>query len=90
MFNYYLWEQSYQLIGIEALQNNLIRLNSILIFNDEHDLFLRSDALWNVIIDKELDFSTCVFSALPNKRSRSSDANPLQTKAILTRNFLTT
>ena len=68
MFNYYLWEQSYQLIGIEALQNNLIRLNSILIFNDEHDLFLRSDALWNVIINKELDFSTCVFSALTNKQ----------------------
>lgn len=68
MFNYYLWEQSYQLIGIEALQNNLIRLNSILVLNDEHDHFHRSEVLWNVMIEKKLDFSTCVFSALPDKQ----------------------
>ncbi len=68
MFNYYLLEQSYQLIGIEALQGNLIRLNSILVLNDERDLFYRSETLWNVMIDNKLDFSTCVFSALSNKQ----------------------
>lgn len=68
MFNYYICEQSYQLIGIEALQNNLIRLNSILVLNDEYDHFYRSEELWNVMIENELDFSTCVFSALPDKQ----------------------
>lgn len=68
MFNYYLWEQSYQLIGIEALQNNLIRLNSILVLNDKHDHFHHSDRLWNVMIEKEQNFSICVYTALPNKQ----------------------
>lgn len=68
MFNYYLWERSYLKIGREALQNNLIRLNSILVLNDEHDHFYHSEALWNVMIEKEQNFSTCVFSTLPNKQ----------------------
>lgn len=68
MFNYYLWEQSYWLIGKEALQNNLIRLNTILVLNDEYDHFYRSETLWNVMIEKKLDFSACVYGALPDKQ----------------------
>ena len=68
MFNYYLWEQSYNLIGIEALQNNLIRLNEIISLNEKHDHFHHSEKLWNVMIDHEHDFSICAFNALPDKQ----------------------
>lgn len=68
MFNYYLWEQAYLHIGIEALQNNFIRLNEIISLNEKHDHFLHSEKLWNVMIDHEHEFSICAYNALPDKQ----------------------
>lgn len=68
MFSYYIFERSYRAIGVEALQANLRRLQKVLFSDNKHDGFFKSDRLEYEMIDETHDFSTCIYSELPDKQ----------------------
>lgn len=68
MFSYYIFERSYRAIGVEALQANLMRLQEVFFSDNKHDGFFKSDRLEYEMIDETHDFSTCIYSELPDKQ----------------------
>jgi len=69
MFDYYLLEEAYEKVGIEAFQNNLIRLNeTIEICNETVDTFHYSQELYDVSVADNVKVTDCIYYLLPDKQ----------------------
>jgi hypothetical protein len=68
MFNYYLFNESYQSAGIEFIENNLRDLNDLVIDErKEEDSFLLSNSIWN-LTTVDGNFAEVVFSKLEDQQ----------------------
>jgi len=68
MFDYYLLEEAYVKVGIEAFQNNLIKLNeTIELCNVTSDIFHYSQEFYKVSVADNVKVSDCIY-CLPDKQ----------------------